>query len=217
MSTPSGHDAARAAADWAGVSLSEAALARLDRYARWLVDEAIPAGGLGPREADRVWTRHLADSLLFAAGLPSRPDIVVDVGSGVGLPGIPLALVMEDTQFWLVDRAGRRTRLLDRVARILELQNVLVLHRDVHDLSGTFAGLTFRGSIPRRELPGVVPRLLSPAGSAVLGLSTRPELPEETPELLEALAGAGLVGEPLRVPDEVLDAPGWLLKITHRG
>ena len=60
-------EAARSAAKWAGHPLSDDSAELLEAYALWLEAEAIPAGGLGPREADRLWSRHIADSLLFAA------------------------------------------------------------------------------------------------------------------------------------------------------
>lgn len=208
---------ARSAARWAGLSLSEEVVARLEAYERWLVEEAIPAGGLGPREADRIWPRHIADSLVFAAALPQDPPTIVDIGTGVGLPGIPLALAMPASQVWLVDRGGRRVRLLERVVRILELSNVVVMHRDVADLSGLFPALTFRGSVPRAEIGGVVSRLLAPDGAAAVGLSRRAALPDGTGEMLDQLSARGLHGETIRVPDEVLDAPSWLLKISFRG
>ena len=217
MNVPRGTELARSAARWAGLSLADTVVEALERYADWLVEEAIPAGGLGPREADRVWSRHIADSLVFAAALPHDAATIADVGTGVGLPGIPLALAMPESEVWLVDRGGRRIRLLERVVRIMELANVVVLHRDVADLSGSFPALTFRGSVPRAQIARVASRLLAPAGSAAFGLSRRPELPEDTQELLDQLEGRGLHGETIRVPDEVLDAPSWLLKISHRG
>ncbi|HSQ38228.1 MAG TPA: hypothetical protein VLS92_10090, partial [Acidimicrobiia bacterium] len=53
---------AQRAASWSGRELSPEQLELLTRYADWLRLEAIPAGGLGPREGERVWSRHLADS-----------------------------------------------------------------------------------------------------------------------------------------------------------
>ncbi|MCJ7726924.1 MAG: class I SAM-dependent methyltransferase, partial [Acidimicrobiia bacterium] len=117
---------ARETAEWAGFPLTSAQETQLEVYAGWLRDEAIPAGGLGPREGERVWARHIADSLSFAAAWRNRtpPREILDVGSGVGLPGIPLAILWPDALITTLDRGGRRIRLLTRATRIVGLVNV---------------------------------------------------------------------------------------------
>lgn len=210
-----GLDYARSAASWAGVSLDDTQCALLEGYADWLIEEAIPAGGLGPKEAERVWDRHIADSLTFAVGLPSE-GVVVDGGTGVGLPGVPLAIARPDLSFWLVDRGGRRTRLIERALAILDLPEVVVIRRDVYDLSGSFNGLVFRGALPRGEIPASAQRLLAPGGTCVLGLSRRPETPD-VEEVAGMVNSFNMSMETVRVPDEVLDGPAWLLKITNSG
>ena len=80
-----------AAARWCGLELSQQQIDALSEYAEWLVAEAIPAGGLGPREASRIWDRHIADSLVFATAWRDVevPHELLDIGSGVGLPESP--------------------------------------------------------------------------------------------------------------------------------
>ena len=81
-------------AEWIGFPIGEDQAAALEEFASWLAAEAIPAGGLGPDEGPRLWDRHVCDSLAFAVGWPDdQPDDALDVGSGVGLPGIPLAVL----------------------------------------------------------------------------------------------------------------------------
>ena len=74
-----------------GITLSEVQVDQLQTYGRWLADEGVTAGGIGPEEPRRLFDRHLADSLTFLAGIPSSATTLLDVGSGVGLPGIPIA------------------------------------------------------------------------------------------------------------------------------
>ncbi len=200
-----------AAAAWAGHELDEDARAQLEAYADWLVDEAIPAGGLGPREADRLWSRHIADSLSFAVAWQSSPGEILDVGSGVGLPGIPLAALWPDTYVTLLDRGGRRTKLLRRVVRILALRRAAVAQADVFAVADEWEGLVFRGSVTGPEAVGLSSKLLAPGGTAVIGLSRRAELPARAKDLAPLATAMGLDTDVVRVPDEILDGPAWLL------
>ncbi len=110
-----------------GRNVSSGQLELLERFAGWLVTEAIPAGGLGTDESTRIGERHLLDSLSFLNGMPAGvPSSVLDAGSGVGLPGIPLAIFLPDSEVTLLDRSGRRVRLARRAVRILGLDNVRV-------------------------------------------------------------------------------------------
>lgn len=204
--------AASAAVEWAGYDLSDTACAVLESYALWLIAEAIPAGGLGPREADRVWSRHVADSLLFASGWPDgAPSEILDVGTGVGLPGIPLAVLWPDTEVTLLDRGGRRIRLLQRVTRVLGLENVHVFQGDVFDVADEWAGVVFRGSVKAPEAVGLSARLLDVPGTAVLGLSRRATPPTRSRDLVGVAEAMGLTATIVGVPPAVLDAPAWLL------
>ena len=204
---------ARRTAEWAGHTIFEDQTAFLEAYAEWLIHEAIPAGGLGPREADRVWGRHVADSLSFAAGWKTPPSELLDVGTGVGLPGIPLAILWPDTEVTVLDRGGRRIRLLTRAVRVLGLENVRVAKGDVFDVADEWEALVFRGSVRAPEAVGLSARLLGVPGSAVIGLSRRPERPERADELLGVAGALGMEAELVGVPSEILDGPGWILII----
>ncbi len=116
---------------WLGLDDPETAL--FDRFAIWLVEEAIPAGGLGPNEANRVWERHIVDGVLFAAGWDKDqpPESIVDLGSGVGLPAVPLALLWPQTQVIAIERSGRRADLLKRAVRIVGMDNIEVRQTEI--------------------------------------------------------------------------------------
>jgi 16S rRNA (guanine527-N7)-methyltransferase len=201
------------ALEWLGFDDSDGSiLSRLDHFAAWLVAEAIPAGGLGPREAARIWGRHVADSLVFAtAWRDEAPRELLDVGSGVGLPGIPLAMLWPETLVTLLDRGGRRTRLLHRATRLLELDNVVVAQGDVFDVADEWSGITFRGSVRAPEAVGLAARMLDIPGRAVIGLSRKAEPPDRTRDLVGVAKALGLEAEVVGVPAEVLDGPAWLL------
>jgi 16S rRNA (guanine527-N7)-methyltransferase len=206
-------DVVRRVAEWAGFPLSPDQEESMIAYADWLRREAIPAGGLGPREGERVWGRHLADSLAFACAWRDRtpPEEILDVGSGVGLPGIPLAILWPDSLITTLDRAGRRIRLLRRATRVAGLTNVSVAQGDVFSVADEWESVVFRGAVKAPEAVGLSARLVEVGGTAVLGLSRRSEEPTDGTDLVNLAGALGLEAEVVEVPAEVLDATAWLL------
>jgi len=159
-----------------------------------------------------VWSRHLADSLLFAGGWRGEPPgELLDVGSGVGLPGIPLAILWPQTLVTLLDRGGRRVRLLYRVVGMLGLGNVVIAQGDALAVADEWEGMVVRGALRATEVIGLAARLLRPGGTAVLGLSRRAQPPERTADLMGIARALGLEPELVEVPGDILDAPAWLL------
>ena len=82
-------------------------------------------GLIGPLELNRLWTRHILNSVLVAPLI--RPGRVGDIGSGAGLPGLVLAIARPDVQFFLIEPMERRVEWLQREADALELDNVEVV------------------------------------------------------------------------------------------
>jgi len=80
-------------------------------YHDLLATTGLQWGLLGPREAERLWCRHILNSAAIAPLVPERAS-VLDVGSGAGLPGIPLALARPDLQVTLLDSLLRRAKFL---------------------------------------------------------------------------------------------------------
>jgi 16S rRNA (guanine527-N7)-methyltransferase len=86
-----------------------------------LVTDGITRGLLGPREAERVWERHLLNSAVLADLIPDGSD-VIDVGSGAGLPGVPVAIVRPECRVVLLEPMARRCAFLDEVVEALGLE-----------------------------------------------------------------------------------------------
>jgi 16S rRNA (guanine527-N7)-methyltransferase len=138
---------------------------------------------------------------------------ILDVGSGVGLPGIPLAILFPGSVVTLLDRGGRRTRLMRRAARVLGLTNVAVAQGDVFSVADEWQNVVFRGAVKAPEAVGLSARLLEVGGTAVLGLSRKQELPPEARDLVNLAEALGLAAELVEVPPGVLDGRAWILII----
>ena len=101
-------------------------LALAERYTEHLASSGIVRGLIGPREAPRLWERHVLNCAVVQELIPENAR-VVDVGSGAGLPGLCLALARPDIAITLVEPLERRVQWLDEVIEDLELPNVTVL------------------------------------------------------------------------------------------
>lgn len=86
------------------------------------------------RDPAEMVSRHLLDSLTVAPYIKTKT--VLDVGTGAGLPGIPLALLYPDTSFYLLDSNGKKIRFIDHAVRTLGLQNVKALQARVESHPG---------------------------------------------------------------------------------
>ena len=103
------------------------------RYAQLLTGPGVERGLVGPREASRIWTRHLLNCAVLGDLLVDG-SVVADVGSGAGLPGIPLALARTDVRVVLVEPLLRRSTFLSEVVADLGLANVSVVRARAEDL-----------------------------------------------------------------------------------
>ncbi|MEE9178517.1 MAG: RsmG family class I SAM-dependent methyltransferase [Acidimicrobiia bacterium] len=183
--------------DHVGHGIDSSQFAQLIDYRDWLVSEALPVGGIGPAEAVRIDRRHIADSLLFAAPM-QEPGEIWDLGSGAGLPGIPLAILLPRTSVVLIDRSSRSADLMRRAIRILDLPNVRVEHREIDHLRGNSPTIVSRAALPPEKILRVVKRHLDHQGVAIVGGSwtRKPSAPG---------------WETLEIPRDVLDHTVWLL------
>jgi len=183
----------------------------MQAFAGWLGTEGADAGGIGPHESSRLWDRHLLDSAAFSTCWSTPPTECLDLGSGAGLPGIVLAILWPGTEMLLVDRSGRRARLMRRAIRILGLENVSVVQRDVFELAGEREALVMRATLPPASAAGLCGDLLAPGGQAVVGLS-RSQAPRSAEQWTKQGEAVGVPGLETRIEAvKVLDPPAWML------
>jgi 16S rRNA (guanine527-N7)-methyltransferase len=138
---------------------------KAEQYARLLAGPAVDRGLIGPNEIPRVWERHLLNCAVVADLVPT-PCSLVDVGSGAGLPGIVLALVLPDAEITLLEPMARRADFLGECVRELGLGNVQVRRARAEELSGTVLAdvVTARAVAPLGRLAVLAVGLLRPGG-----------------------------------------------------
>ena len=90
------------------------------------------------RDVEEMVSKHLLDSLVVQPYVEGK--MVLDVGSGAGLPGIPFAITSPDKHFVLIDTNGKKTRFLTQAKIDLKLENVEVIHQRVEDYQPTKEG-----------------------------------------------------------------------------
>jgi 16S rRNA (guanine527-N7)-methyltransferase len=117
-----------------GISLTARQISSLERYEALLVDRALPRGMVAENDRARLRIRHLADSLRAASLIPVDAD-VLDLGSGAGLPGVPLAIGCPAARFVLVEPRRNRAAFLELVLDDLRLPNASVIHGRIESLS----------------------------------------------------------------------------------
>lgn len=116
----------------------------------------------------RMITHHLLDSLAIAPYI--KGDHIVDVGSGAGLPGIPLAIYYPSKQFVLIDSVGKKTRFINQAARHLGLSNVKAVHTraEQYPTSLAFDTMTCRAVGSMEYMQPIAAHLLKPAGQLLV-------------------------------------------------
>lgn len=141
------------------------ALPTIERYAALLADVGVERGLLGPREAPRLWERHL----LNCAGLADLLEpgqVVADLGSGAGLPGIVLAVMRPDVTLVLIEPLLRRAIFLEHAVRELGLRTAVVRRARAEELAGRLVVdvVVARAVAPLDRLAGWALPLLPPGG-----------------------------------------------------
>ena len=127
----------------AAAAVFGAGLAQARAYTAALVRDGDELGLLGPREMPRIWTRHVLNSAVVAE-LVHDGASVADVGSGAGLPGIPMAIAQPNAHFTLIEPMERRSNWLIAQVDELGLTNVTVRRARAEEVGDVFDVVTAR-------------------------------------------------------------------------
>jgi len=182
------------------------------RYAELLADQGVVRGLIGPRELGRLWERHLLNSAALAE-LIAPDSAVLDVGSGAGFPGLPLAIARPDLRVSLLEPMARRTAWLTEVVADLALPVTVIRGRAEEPTTYSHIGgadvVTARAVAPLARLAQWCLPLVRPGGQllALKGASVGDEIARDADAV--RLAGGtppriGLCGKGvLRTPTTV--------------
>ncbi|GAC54454.1 16S rRNA (guanine(527)-N(7))-methyltransferase RsmG [Gordonia amicalis] len=178
-------------------------------YWRILATDGIDHGLMGPREVPRLWDRHILNCAVIEE-LIDEDEKVFDIGSGAGLPGLPLAIARPDVSITLIEPLLRRSTFLERAVETLGLENVRVVRgraeeRSVRAEVGLADVVTSRAVAPLERLSKWSAPLVRAGGRmiAIKGSSAAEEIERD-----RALVGRSGISD-LRVVTcgEVLETP----------
>jgi 16S rRNA (guanine527-N7)-methyltransferase len=130
---------------WTPQELPDSQRATLVLYEELLLSQAVPRGIVAASDSAHLRTRHILDSLRALPHLPDDAERVVDLGSGAGLPGLPIAVVRPDLVITLSESRQARAAFLELVVERLGLPNVRVSPEPAEGLEPGFDVCLARG------------------------------------------------------------------------
>ena len=178
-----------------------------------LATRGVEWGLIGPRETDRLWCRHIMNSVSLR-GLIDCGAAVVDVGSGAGLPGIPLALARPDLRVTLLDSLLRRTQFLEAVVDELGLTSrVSVVRARAEETGQSYDVVVARAVAPLVKLVPWCAQLMRGGLLALKGSSARKEI-EDAAAVLQELAMVAVLRECETTP---MCPPATVIEVSRSG
>jgi 16S rRNA (guanine527-N7)-methyltransferase len=152
---------------WTPEALSSSQRAALSLYEELLLGQAVPRGIVAASDSAHLRTRHILDSLRGVPHIPPGTERMVDLGSGAGFPGLPIAVARTDVEVTLSEPRQARAAFLELVVEKLRLPNVRVFPSPAEDLTTGFDLCLARGFGDALRTWGVARRLLRPTGALI--------------------------------------------------
>ncbi|MEU6641483.1 16S rRNA (guanine(527)-N(7))-methyltransferase RsmG [Saccharomonospora sp. NPDC046836] len=171
-----------------------------ERFVELLAQHGVERGLIGPREVDRLWDRHILNSAVIGERIPASAR-VVDVGSGAGLPGVPLAISRPDLDIVLLEPMARRVEWLSEVVAELGLPTKVVRGRAeekaVRERLGVADVVTARAVAPLGRLATWCLPLVRRSGTlvALKGASAAEEIERDRDDVRAAGGGEPRLAE----------------------
>lgn len=190
-----------------------------EEFVDFLIERGVVRGVIGPREIDRLWDRHVLNSAVLSERIPDAAR-VIDVGSGGGFPGIPLAIARPDVDVVLLEPMARRIDWLHEAVDRLELSNVTVVRGRAEEKAarkevGTADVVTARAVAPLGKLARWCLPLVRRDGEllALKGESAGEEIERDAQQIRSA---GGFDPVVVRCGEGVLERPTTVVRIQKR-
>lgn len=136
-----------------------------DLYAEWNAKINV----ISRKDIENLYLHHVLHSLGIAKLIAFKPGTdVLDVGTGGGFPGIPLAILLPECRFTLIDSIGKKIKVGTAVSEAIDLKNITLKHLRVQDEKGKYDFVVSRAVMPLDELVPLVRKNMKPQGKNAL-------------------------------------------------
>jgi len=145
--------------------LSPTQLSQFEQLYDLYVDWNAKINVISRKDIENLYVHHVLHSLAIAQVITFKPgSTVLDVGTGGGFPGIPLAILFPEVRFTLIDSIGKKIKVGTEVSKAIGLQNIELKHLRVQDEKGRYDFVVSRAVMPLDDLVKLVRKNLSKEG-----------------------------------------------------
>lgn len=143
-------------------NLSEEQQRQMDALDAMYHDWNVKINVISRKDIDNLYLHHVLHSLAIAKVIHFKPGThILDLGTGGGFPGIPLAILFPECQFRLIDGTGKKIMVASEVAKAIGLKNVEAIHRRGEDEKGKFDFVVSRAVMPLPDMVKIVRKNIS--------------------------------------------------------
>lgn len=118
----------------ANIELTDCQLDKFEKFYEYLIEKNKVMNLTAITDEREVVYKHFVDSIALIPQMDLKGKRIIDVGTGAGFPGIPLAIVLDDAEFLLMDSLNKRINFLNEVKEICDLKNVSTIHARAEEL-----------------------------------------------------------------------------------